>query len=201
MAIEIQEKFTVEAPLETVWSFMMDPAQVVTCMPGAELEEVVDEKTFLGSVKIKLGAITTRYKGRVLFSDIDEVNHEIQMIGEGRETGGGTAKATITNRLNPLPSGEIEIITEARVDLTGRIVQVGRGMIQGVAHQIFQQFANSVKARLETEAKSTEAGAPASVAAPAAATELRVLPILLQTLRAAISRFVRNLFGRSTSER
>ena len=200
MAIEIKEQFRVEAPIEAVWDFLLDPSQVVTCMPGAELEEVVDDETFLGGVKIKLGAITTRYKGRVRFSEINEEAHEVHMIGEGRETGGGTAKATITNRLSALPDGGVEVVTEARVDLTGRIVQVGRGMIQGVAHQIFQQFAQSVKTRLEG-ADPAAAGDEAGSQAPAVSNELRVLPILLQTLAAAISRFVRKLFGRPTPER
>ena len=86
------------------------------------------------------------------------------------------------------------------MDLTGRIVQVGRGMIQGVAHQIFQQFSQSVKTRLEG-AGPAAAGAEADSQAPAVSNELRVLPILLQTLGAAISRFVRKLFGRPTPER
>ncbi len=200
MAIEIKERFSVDSPIEAVWAFMVDPAQVVTCMPGAELEEVVDDKTFLGSVKIKLGAISTRYQGRVRFSEVNEATHEVHMIGEGRETGGGTAKAAITNRLATLPDGGVEIVIEARIDLTGRIVQVGRGMIQGVAHQIFQQFAQSVKTRLEGAAAPVE-GAASGSQAPAASNDLRILPILLQTLAAAISRFVRKLFGRPTPER
>ena len=72
-------------------------------------------------------------------------------------------------------------------------------MIQGVAHQIFAQFSNSVKARLESASSGAES--ESNAAAPEAATELRILPILLQTVTAAISRFVRKLFGRSTPER
>ncbi len=59
------------------------PRQVATCMPGAELDEVVDERTFLGNVKVKVGAITTRYKGRVQLTLVDEPGHRIQMVGRG----------------------------------------------------------------------------------------------------------------------
>ena len=72
MAIEIRETFQVQAPIDTVWRFVMDPEQVVTCMPGAELEQALDDRTFLGRVKIKLGAITTSYKGRVEFTEVDD---------------------------------------------------------------------------------------------------------------------------------
>ena len=46
MAIEITEKFTVAAPIERVWDFLVDPSQVVTCMPGAQLDEIVDAENF-----------------------------------------------------------------------------------------------------------------------------------------------------------
>ena len=69
MAIEIRETFVVEAPIDKVWRFVIDPQRVVGCMPGAELDEVVDDKTFLGTVSIKVGAVTARYAGRVQFNE------------------------------------------------------------------------------------------------------------------------------------
>ncbi len=200
MAIEIKETFVVRAPIDTVWRFVMDPHQVVTCMPGAALESVADDRTFLGSVKVKIGAITTAYKGRVQFTEVDEAGHVVRMTADGRETGGGMAKATMTSRLRALPDGRTEVVAEASVDLTGRIVQVGRGMIQGVAHQLFEQFAASLKARLESapqgSAAALAAGGGAVVQAPSTEPPpIRVLPLLLRTLWSAIARFFRRRFG------
>jgi carbon monoxide dehydrogenase subunit G len=191
MAIEIQETFQVAAPIEAVWRFVMDPAQVAACMPGAELDEVVDEHTFLGSVKIKVGAITTSYKGRVRVTQIDEQAYTAEMVAEGREAGGGTARGTISNRLRSLPDGQTEVVTAASVDLTGRIMQVGRGMIQGVSHQLFQQFAARSKERLETPE-----GTPPGTTPAAADEPLRIVPLLLRALWSAITGFFRRLLGR-----
>ncbi len=69
MAIEIQETFQVQAPIDAVWRFVLDPHKIAACMPGTELEEVVDDRTFLGSIKVKLGAITTSYKGHFACQD------------------------------------------------------------------------------------------------------------------------------------
>lgn len=189
MAITIRETFTVRAPVDAVWRFVTDPEKVVTCMPGAELQESVDEQTFLGNVKVKVGAITASYKGRVRFTEMDERGHTLQMVAEGRDTSGGTAKGTMIGRLRSLPDGQTEVVAEASIDLTGRIMQVGRGMIQGVSQQLFQQFAASTKARLEA-ASQPDAGA-ASV--PRAATPIRIVPLLIQTLLAAIRRFFQRL--------
>ena len=193
MAIELKERFSVSAPIDAVWRFVMDPKQVVTCMPGATLDEVVDDRAFLGSVQVKLGAVTTRYKGRVQFTEVDEQVHAVQMVAEGRETGGGTAKAVVSSRLSPLPDGQTEIVAEAKVDLTGRIVQVGRGMIQGVSHQLFQQFAASTKEHLERP--------PGSAPVAVESTPIRIIPLVLRTVWSAIIAFFRRLFRRPLSER
>jgi len=194
MAIEIKETLQVAAPVGRVWEFVVDPERVVTCMPGAALDEVVDDKTFLGTVKVKVGAITTKYKGRVEFSAVDESAHTIQMVAEGRETGGGTAKGTITIRLNTLPEGAIELATEASIDLTGRVMQVGRGMIQGVSHQLFKQFAASAKDILEAEDAAAE---EAAVAVAAEQESVAILPVIFRTIVAAIAGFFKRLFGGS----
>ncbi|HEX7406909.1 MAG TPA: SRPBCC family protein [Candidatus Binatia bacterium] len=201
MAIEIRETFQVEAPAETVWRFIMDPHMVVTCMPGAQLDEVIDASTFLGSVKVKVGAITTTYKGRIQFTQVDDQAHVVQMTAEGRETGGGMAKGTMSGRVRTLPGGQTEVVVEANVDITGRIMQVGRGMIQGVAHQLFLQFVARMKERVPAS-QETPAEGSASLAAPgpttaSEATPIRVLPLVLKVMWSSIVRFFRRLFGRT----
>ena len=189
MAVTIKETFTVRAPIERVWQFVMDPEMVVTCMPGAELESIEDERTFLGKVSVKVGAVTTSYQGRVQFSAVDDVAHSVEMTAEGRETGGGTAKGTMSSRLRALETGETEVVAEASVDLTGRVMQMGRGMIQGVSQQLFKQFVTCVKERLE---------APEGETASAAAEPepIRIIPLVSKTLWSMVTGFFRRLFGR-----
>ena len=172
MAIEIRETFQVAAPVDRVWRFLMDPAQVASCMPGASLDEVVDERTFLGSVRVRLGAISASYKGRVRFDEIDAAAHTVRALAEGREPGGGTARGALTSRLSALPGGGTEVIAEASVDLTGKVVQVGRGMIQAVSAQLFKEFAAKLRASLEAPAGDAALAAPARDAARSGARGL-----------------------------
>jgi carbon monoxide dehydrogenase subunit G len=198
MGIKIQETFKVQAPIDAVWRFMMDPKQVVTCMPGAALDEVVDERTFLGNVKVKVGAVTTSYKGQIKLTQVDEQGHTVQMVAEGRETGGGLAKGTLSGCLRSLPDAQTEAVVEASVDLTGRIMQVGRGMIQGVAQQLFRQFVARTKERLERQQ-----GAATAEEEPPQKNEreeaIRIVPLILGAIWAAIVRLVRRLLRRPPS--
>ncbi len=213
MAIEIKEQFEVAAPIDAVWRFVMDPHKIAPCLPGAKLEEVVDERNFLGSVKIKIGAITTSYKGKVELTEVDESSRVMKMLAEGRETSGGMAKGLVTSRLRSLANGQTEVIAEASVDLTGRVMQVGSRMIEGVSHQLFQQFAKKLKKQLEAEegaAAGLAPGLPGDAAALAAAgpvpdrppqreeedEAVAILPLILRSLWEAIAGFFRRLVRR-----
>ncbi|MBM4334852.1 MAG: carbon monoxide dehydrogenase [Deltaproteobacteria bacterium] len=185
MAIALAESFEVAAALEDVWRFMLDPRSVAACLPGATMEEALDDRTFRGSVKLRVGAITASYRGQVRLVRVDESAREVEMLAEGREPGGGSALGTVSSRLRARPGGGTEVQTEASIDLSGRIVQLGRGMIEGVARQLFAEFAARVRAQLE-------AAAP-----PPREETLRVLPLLLRTAWQRIAALFRALLGRT----
>ncbi len=191
MGQRIEERFTVRAPVEKVWAYLVDPRRVVTCLPGAELTEVVDERTFLGAVKVKVGPVTVAYKGKVILEEVDAAGRRVRMSGEGREsTGSGSARMGMESRLTPLPSGEVEVLVISDVDVVGRLVQLGRGMIEQVSHQLFAQFAACVKATLESEAAGS--GAAAGGALPVA-QPVKIVPLVLGAFWALLSALFRRL--------
>lgn len=193
MPTRIEERFTVRAAPEAVWAFLVDPRQVVTCLPGAELTEVVDERTFHGAVKVKVGPVTVGYKGKVVLVEVDAAARRVRMAGEGRESGGaGSARMAMESRLEPRPGGVTEVVVTSDIDVVGRLVQLGRGMIEQVSHQLFAQFAERVRARLEAPAGAAEAvTAGAAPGAPPRAEPLRAIPLLLRALWA----WLRSLVG------
>jgi len=217
MAIEIQEKFEVKAPIDVVWRFVLDPHNVAACMPGAALEQVIDEKTFVGTIKVKVGAVMAGYKGRVELTEVDAAGYTVRMKAEGNESGGGTAKGLMLSRLRTLPDGGTEVVAEASVDLTGKLMQVGRGMIQGVSKQLFQQFVTRARAQIEAMAAAeasaaveASASGAANGSAPAAVRVAMPPPVqqeevinafalLFATLRQAIVDFFRRLFRRDSA--
>lgn len=201
MTIRIEERFTVAAPVEAAWAYLVDPRRVVACLPGAELTEVVDERTFHGTTKVKVGAITVAYRGRVAIVELDPAAHRVRMTGEGRESAGaGSARMTMESRVVEAPGGA-EVLVHADLDVVGRIVQLGRGMFEQVAHQLFGQFAACVRATLEAEAAarvavSEEARAVAHAAAAAARPrEVRALPLLVRALWAWLLGLLRRRRG------
>jgi carbon monoxide dehydrogenase subunit G len=146
--------------------------------------------TFRGSGKVAVGPITTSYKGRVQFTEKDAANHRIQLTAEGREGSGGTARGTMSSTMRATEDGQTEVSVDVHVDVTGRIVQIGRGLMQDVASDMFGQFVSCVTARLE----STEPTAEAGVGAPV--TPVAIVPLVLRAIWSAIVRLVRRILRR-----
>lgn len=150
MAFKIAERFEVQAPVERVWKYLIDPASVVQCLPGAELLESMDERNFTGAIKVKVGPLSMAYKGKGTFTEVDEETHTVRMVGEAREVGGsGSTKVTMVSVVTALDGGGSAVSVDADINLVGRIVQFGRGMIEEVSRQMFRQFATCMKTRLE----------------------------------------------------
>jgi carbon monoxide dehydrogenase subunit G len=164
--MRIEQTVEVSAPLDRVWALVNDVPRVAPCMPGAELTEVVDERTFAGTVKVKLGPINLSYKGTVVLEEVDEANHRARLQASGRDVrGGGTAKATVDTRLEAVTDDRTRMSVETDLHLTGRVASFGRGAVQDVSAKLFGQFADCLRDTLEVA--PTAAAAPAEPAADA----------------------------------
>jgi carbon monoxide dehydrogenase subunit G len=203
MAFKIEEKFDLQAPVERVWKYLIDPAQVAVCLPGAELLEQQDERTFLGAVKVKVGPVTMAYKGTVKFTEVDELLHQVRLVGEGREAGGGgSAKMTMVSKVTQLADGRSQVEVTTEMELVGKIVQFGRGMIEEVSRQLFRQFSACVKQHLEVAEEShVTPEVPASAQSrPAETRAVSAAPLAMRALWAVLVRSVGRLLGKQARE-
>ena len=199
MAIELQESFEINAPVEAVWQFLLSPENVASCMPGASLGEIIDEQQFIGNMKLKMGAITAKFSGKITYTEVDKDNPRIVMLAEAKDTSGGTVNGTITTQMKSLSAQQTEVLCESNIDMTGRLVQVGRGLIDGVSAQIIGKFIKNVKKLLESQAAQADESEGAEAAPQAAAPDMEEedsINVLAVVWKAIWSKIV-GLFKRS----
>ena len=149
MEIRIEKTFRVDAPVDRVWTFLTDPEQVVECLPGAELDEVVDERNFKGRVGLKVGPVQAKYRGDARFEELDAERHRMRVVGRGM--GDGSTDLEMTGELRALEDGATESTVVAVVNVGGRMAQVGSRLIKFVSDRLFDQFVARVRERLEAE--------------------------------------------------
>ena len=166
MAIQIEKTFQVKEPVERVWSLLSDPKKVATCVPGAKITEQVDEKTYRGTISVKVGPSATDYKGELQIVRIEPQNHHLEMIGKGQDVKGrGSASMKMTTTARSLADGGTEVTNIAEVKVVGILAQMGARMINEVSNIMFAQFIKNFQAQLEHPADATaEEAKPISAA-------------------------------------
>jgi uncharacterized protein len=169
--VEFDNSFEVPLPPAQAWPVLMDIRRIAPCMPGAELTEVVDDKTYKGKIGVRLGPVALTFAGTVTFEEIDNANHRARVKAQGTDAKGrGGANATASFRVEPAAGGS-KVLVHTDLALSGSVAQYGRGvgMIQATAAQIINQFAGNLKAQLAAAPAVAAAGAAApGVSAPAA---------------------------------
>jgi len=150
MALKIEKTFEVHEPVEKVWAFLSDPRKVATCVPGAQITEQVDEKTYKGTIKVKVGPSVTDYKGEVQIVRLDAQNHEIEILGKGQdERGRGSASMRMTGKLCALDNGGTEVTSVSEINVIGILAQMGSRVITEVSNIMFGEFTKNFQARLQ----------------------------------------------------
>lgn len=166
--MQIEKSFTVRAPAAAVWDFLTDPARVAGCLPGAAITGQVDEKSYGGTMTVKVGPVTASYRGTMRFERLDPAAREAEIVASGQETRGkGGADMRMTSRVVERAPDETEVTVVSTVNIVGVLAQLGGRMIQDVSDQLFQKFTECMRRRLETPAPAVSpppADAPEALA-------------------------------------
>ena len=162
MAIPIEKQFVVNAARREVWAFLTDPSRVAGCLPGASITGRVDEQTHAGTIVVKVGPVSARYKGTVRFERLDEEAGVAEIAAAGQDVRGkGGADMRMTSRVVARGPAETEVTVSSTVNITGILAQFGRGIVQDVSDQMFRHFTEAMRAALEST--PGQSGADSSV--------------------------------------
>jgi carbon monoxide dehydrogenase subunit G len=142
--------FEISLPPERAWPFLMDIERVVPCMPGAQLTGNRDEKTFTGTISVKLGPVMLTFVCDAAFEDVDPVARAARIRAQGADSKGrGGVKSAIRFHLQPSEAGS-RVLIETDLAMSGAVAQYGRGaaIIQTVANQVIAQFAANLETKI-----------------------------------------------------
>jgi carbon monoxide dehydrogenase subunit G len=164
--IELHHQFRVDLPVEGTWNLLTDLPKVARCLPGANLDDVVDGE-YRGGLSTKIGPISAKYRGVAVFREHDEVGRRAVIEAKGREEkGSGSANALITAVLKPDGDGTlVDVSTELAI--SGRAAQFGRSLLAEVSNSLVDEFVRRLEAMIGGGAD--EAATPETARAPGAA--------------------------------
>lgn len=139
---------TINAPRETVWRFLTDPAGVSQCVPGLESIEVLEPgRRFRAVAGIGFGTVKARFTNEVEWVELDVPNH-------ARMKAHGTAPGSATDvesgmRLSDNPAGGTDLHWTADVLVSGTIASLAARLLGGVTQKLTAAFFDCVRATIE----------------------------------------------------
>jgi carbon monoxide dehydrogenase subunit G len=141
----LDQKVVVQAAPDKVWDFLMDIPAVSKCVPGVESFEKIDDDTFLGSLKVKVGPIGVKLNGKVIVVERDRDNFKSRMdmqAAEKRLNSAVSAHATLS--LVPVSENVTEIHIHTESSILGKLGEFGQAVMRRKADQIVGEFAKNM---------------------------------------------------------
>ncbi|MCG6875881.1 MAG: SRPBCC family protein [Betaproteobacteria bacterium] len=194
MGIKFDNSFAVPASIEEAWTTLIDVPQVVPCMPGTELTEVLDERRFRAVARMRAGPIELMFKGEGELYDVDGASHTAKLRAKGSDTKGRGAFQTQMNFALAGQGAETLVRVDTDLTLSGSVAQHARGagVVKEMARQLTAQFAKNLTGLIAARSGRSESEKSAAQAAPgrsAAAPAISGIALLFTALKAWLRRW------------
>ena len=165
----------IEAPRQTVWQALNDPAVLKLSIPGCESLEKLSDTDMKATAAVKIGPIATKFTGAVHLSDIDPPNG-YTIGGEGQGGVAGFAKGGAKVRLEDAGGGTL-LQYEVHAQVGGKLAQLGARLIDATAKQMADAFFDRFSQQLAPAAAAPRAEPrPAPSPPPSAISPLALVP-------------------------
>jgi carbon monoxide dehydrogenase subunit G len=146
----IEGKITMKAPIQKVWDFLLEADTLASCIPGAEKMEPIDDKTWEGVVKQKVGPITVKLKFTQTLTEIDPPKH-VKAVGRGADvTKAGTFTQETVVDLTEISKGEVEVAYRSNVSMVGRLAIFGERIMRAKVNKVGEEFTRNLQEKLKS---------------------------------------------------
>jgi carbon monoxide dehydrogenase subunit G len=141
----IENRITVPAPPERVWAFMMDIPSVSRCVPGVDSVTRIDDETYSGVMSVRVGPISVKLDGRVIFAERDATTRQARMdLQAADKRVNGAVNAKMRMQLSPVANDTTEVAIQTDANVMGKLGEFGQAVIRKKADQIMQEFATNL---------------------------------------------------------
>ncbi len=147
----MEGRFTLKAPIQDVWDFLLDPGTLASCIPGTEKMEAIDAKTYESIVKQKVGPISVKLKFTTTITEMDPPRY-LKAVGRGADvTKAGVFTQETTVNLTEIARDEVEVSYTSNVSLVGRLATFGERIMRAKAKAVGEQFTRNLQEKLKSQ--------------------------------------------------
>ncbi|WP_424765575.1 SRPBCC family protein [Paenibacillus sp. sgz302251] len=139
---------TLNAPIDQVWSKLMDPGVLSECIMGCKKLELVGENKYKAELSVGIAAVKGKYDATISLTDLQAPSsYKLVMHGEG---GPGFLDAEGILELASAGDGETTLTYTYTAEVGGKVAAVGQRMLGGVAKLIINDFFKKLKKEIDS---------------------------------------------------
>ncbi len=136
--MELTDEIRISAPRDVVYAALNNPDVLRECIPGCEELTQAAPDQLEAKVVLKVGPVKARFAGEVSL-DTSNAPGGFTLSGEGKGGAAGFAKGGADVTLTE--DGDETVLTyTAKVDIGGKIAQLGSRLIAGTAKKLSGKF-------------------------------------------------------------
>jgi len=140
--ISIREEITIEAPPESVWPLLSEPAVVASCIPGATLTKYDDGGKYQGTMRVKFGPTVAQFRGEAKLA-YDHTARRCSIEGRGID-GRGASRANATGVVEASGTDTTLLRVEGNFHVTGPLETFANAGGVHLARALLAEFAANV---------------------------------------------------------
>ena len=145
--MEISATYRFAAPPPDVWTLLMDPEAIKSCLPGCSELRPTGDNRYQAEMSIGVAAVTGTFTATVTLSDqAPPHSYRLTVDATGKP---GFARGSAFIVLKPTNEGT-EVEVKATSEVGGLIARVGQRLIDGVARMTMDRFFGCLASRLTT---------------------------------------------------
>jgi carbon monoxide dehydrogenase subunit G len=145
----IEGGFTLKAPIDKLFDFLLKPDTILTCLPGAESVNIIDDTSYECIVKQKVGPIKARLKFVNRLTVVERPTHmEIEGEGEDMTKLGHFKNKTVVD-LKDKGNGEVEVSYKTDVNIVGKLAMFGDRIMRAKAKDTEKEFTKNLQEKLK----------------------------------------------------
>lgn len=136
--MELSDEIRISAPRDVVYQALNNPEILQECIPGCE--ELIQNASgeLAAKVVLKIGPVKAKFAGEVTL-DTSNAPEAFSLSGEGKGGAAGFAKGGADVTLTE-DGDETVLSYTAKVDVGGKIAQLGSRLIAGTAKKLSGKF-------------------------------------------------------------